>query len=337
MHRVSLRTKLPILQFPTAFRSQAGAEGTHSDNQRKYSSFSVGFFSVNTTSQSTEDSYKGFRSDFIHLSVSLTSSLRLPRLGERHSPSSLHLTPKSFAHFWSWWALFEGVMSLPIRQGTYYPQRAISPKFGRHLATLKYRISVDQLFISHAYIDDSRESWVDGVSPFIGVKAMIDKFRADMHQRDQESVVSGLSRDAKKVVRRKPFYAAEVVLNDLDLRAMIAVFAEPLKQSVDVTSSGERSNYRTRKDLPTVESSSPWFDLDDFVETDWLPSTTPAVHLLPAVACSRLTYFKQNSTHLESPVVTSKFGDEDSHSCLLGKEQCGSPGSCYAYKSSSPM
>lgn len=213
-------------------------------------------------------------------------------------------------------------MSLPIRQGTYYPTRTISPKFGRHLATLKYRISVDQLFISHAYIDDSRESWVDGVTSFIGAKAMIDKFRADMHQRDQESIIPGRVPDAIKVVRHKPFYAAEVVLNGLDLRAMMAVFADPMKQSVDVTSSGLGSNYRTRKDLPTTDTSSSWFDLDDFVETDWLPSSTPTVHLLPAVACSRLTYFKRNSTLSESPIITSKFGDEDSHLCLLGKENC---------------
>jgi len=282
-------------------------------------------------SQSVEDSYNGFRSDFIHLSVSLTSSLRPPKLGERRNPSSLHLSPKSFAHFWSWWALFEGVMSLPIQQGTYYPPRAISPKFGRHLATLKYRISVDQLFISHAYMDDSRESWVDGVSPFIGVKAMIDKFLADMHQRDQTSVVPGRLPDAKKVVHHKSFYAAEVVLTDLDLRAMMAVFAEPSKQSVDVTSSRQRTdNYRTRTDLPTMEPSSLWFDLDDFVETDWQPSITPTVHLLPAVACSRLTYFKRNSTLSESPAVTSKFGDENSHACLLGKEQCGLFDTSYA-------
>lgn len=280
------------------------------------------FYTDDTGLQSHEDSFNGFRSDFIHLSVSLTSALRPPKLGERHQSSSLHLSPKTFAHFWSWWALFEGVMSLPIRQGTFYPPRNISPKFGRHLATLKYRISVARLFISHAYIDDSRESWVDGVTPFVGVKAMIDKFQADMHQRDQESIVPGRAPEAIKVVRHKPFYAAEVVLDGLDLRTMMGIFAEPLKQSVDVTSSGQRSNYRMRKDLPTIETSSSWFDLDDFVETDWWPSVTPTVHLLQTVACSRLTYFKKNSQSSESRVVTSKFGLEDTHSCLLGKESC---------------
>jgi hypothetical protein len=151
---------------------------------------------------------------------------------------------------------------------------------------------------------------------------MIDKFQADMHQRDQESIVPGRLSDAIKVVRHKPFYAAEVVLNGLDLRTMMAIFIEPLKQSVDVTSSGQSSSYRMRDDLPVVESSSPWFDIDDFVETDWVPPVTPTLHLLPTVACSRITYFKRNSTSSESPTVTSKFGVESSHSCLLGKESC---------------
>lgn len=213
-------------------------------------------------------------------------------------------------------------MSLPIRQGTYYSPRPISPKFGRHLATLKYRISVAQLFIAHAYIDDSRESWVDGVTPFVGVKALINKFQADMHQRDQESIVPGRVPDAIKVVRHKPFYVAEVVLNGLDLRTMVAVFEEPLKRTIDVTSSGQPSNYRARKDLPAIEESSLWFDVDDFVETDWSSAAIPSVTLLPTVACARLTYFKRIVQPSESPMLTSKFGEEHTHSCLLGQESC---------------
>lgn len=109
------------------------------------------------TFQSSQDSYMGFRSDFVHLSISLASSLH-PNTGQRHHPSSLHLTPKAFAHFWSWWALFDSTMTLPVRQGTYWPARTISPKFSRHLATIKYRVHVPHLFVMHAYIDDSRDS-----------------------------------------------------------------------------------------------------------------------------------------------------------------------------------
>lgn len=214
-------------------------------------------------------------------------------------------------------------MSIPIRQGSYYPPKQITPKFGRHLATLKYRISVSQLFITHAYIDDSRESWADGVTPFIGIKAKIEKFQADMHQRDQESIVPGRIPDAIKVVRHKPFYAAEVVLDGIDLRTMVAVFQEPLKQTIDLTSTGQRSDYRAAlDDLPITEESSIWFDNADFVETDWSSDSVPTLNLLRTAACARLTYLKRVAQPLESPMVTSKFGEEHTHSCLLGQESC---------------
>jgi hypothetical protein len=72
--------------------------------------------------------------------------------------SSLHLTPQLFTHFWSWCQLFDGALSLPIRQGNYYPARPITPKLGRHMATIKYRISIPHLYVMHGYMDDSRES-----------------------------------------------------------------------------------------------------------------------------------------------------------------------------------
>jgi hypothetical protein len=113
---------------------------------------------IHNKSQTPEDSFNEFRSDFVHLSVSLTSSTESKDLRSRPRPSNLYLTPKLFAHFWSWCSLFEGALSLPIRQGSYFPSRPISPKLGRHLATLKYRISLSHLYIMHGYMDDSRES-----------------------------------------------------------------------------------------------------------------------------------------------------------------------------------
>jgi hypothetical protein len=52
------------------------------------------------------DSYDGFRSDYIHFSVSVTCPLR--EIDPDHPPdsashNSLHLSPKAFAHFNSWW------------------------------------------------------------------------------------------------------------------------------------------------------------------------------------------------------------------------------------------
>lgn len=119
--------------------------------------------------QGLDDSYRGFRSDFIHLSISLTSSVRSSKAANPR-PSSIYLTPQGFAHFWKWWELFDGVMSLPIRQGAFFPRRIISPKFGRHLATIKYRISLKPLTIMHGYIDDGRESKLQMLLPIVSIR-----------------------------------------------------------------------------------------------------------------------------------------------------------------------
>lgn len=270
--------------------------------------------------QVDHDSYHGFRSNFIHLSISITSALRQ---GSSHSdlqPSSFHLTPKAFASFWSWWGLFDNGLSLPIRQGSLYPRKTLSPKFARHLATLKYRISVPELFITHAYIDDSRESWEDGTTPIVGLKAKVSHFQADMHQRDQETVAPGKVPDSIQVVRHKPFYAAEVVLKNVDLRALLAVFPEPLKQSVPLSADPDNSDKNRASDSGIPPS---WLDSDDFVETDWSPAhNLPEIQLFPVLSCPKVTYLKKNSHATEIQAENSKFGDEDTHTCLLGSEPC---------------
>ncbi|KAF8974465.1 golgi-body localization protein domain-containing protein [Flammula alnicola] len=266
-----------------------------------------------------DDSYNGFRSDFIHLSLSLACSTKAKDRTADLQPSNLYLTPKIFAHFWSWCSLFDGALTLPIRQGNYHPSRPISPKLGRHLATLKYRISLPNLYFMHGYIDDARETWVDGITPWVGLKGKIDELQVDMHQREEESTVPGPVPDTTRVMRKKPFYAAEVIMKGLELRAMLATFLEPMKQNVEMTAPPQRSNYRKHANLPTTSSTSVWHDLDDFVELDWSPPVHPTLHLLPLAACPHFTYFKRNET-LSGSQQSSKFGSEHSHICLLGKE-----------------
>jgi hypothetical protein len=159
-------------------------------------------------------------------------------------------------------------------------------------------------------------AWVDGVTPWLGTKGRVEEFQADMHQREEESTVAGRS------VRRKPFYAAEVIMKGIELRAMLATFPEPLKQNVQITASAQRSNYRNHAGLSVTESTSTWYDLEDFVELDWLSSSLPVLHLLPLAISPHFTYFKRNTSLPGVSPQTSKFGSEDSHICLLGKEQC---------------
>lgn len=150
----------------------------------------------------------------------------------------------------------------------------------------------------------------------------MDEFQADMHQREEETLVPGPIPNTTRTIRRKPFYAAEVVMKGLELRALLAIFSEPLKCSIEFTAPAQRSNYRQHEDLPIISSDSIWHDLDDFVELDWRPKNQPTLHLLPAATCPHLTYFKQNTVHSVNQPQASKFGLEHSHSCLLGQEPC---------------
>ena len=254
------------------------------------------------------------------MSISLTSSTGATKA---HKYSSIHLSPGLFSHFWAWWTLFGGI-SLPIRQGRRYKhKRPLSPKFGQHLATIKYRISVPTLFIAHAYMDQSSDAWADGVTPFVGCKAMIDQFQADMHQRVQETTITEPD-GTKKTTTHKPFSAIEVVLKGLELRALLAIYSEVLKQSVPLDCSPIGSTYRNRDNIPVIEPNSHWIDLDDFVETDWRSDGIPILHLLPVMSCPRFTYFRRAApaSANENRTEVSKFDDEDTHLCLLGTEAC---------------
>ncbi|KAF8663414.1 hypothetical protein AX16_000986 [Volvariella volvacea WC 439] len=263
---------------------------------------------------SLEDSYRGFRSQYVHMSVSLTSAIN-----QQHT-SNFHLTPKAFTHFWAWWSLFDSTLSLPIRQGSFFPARHVTPKLGRHLATLKYRIVVPHLFVLHAYVDDSYDTWVDGVTPWVGVKGLFENFLVDMHQREEVSEVPGATPDTTKLVRHKPFYTAEVVLKGAEIRALCALFDEVRKKQIPMDADYERSSYRLWEGLPETDSSSVWYDIDDFIEIDWIGTSTPVLHLLPVAKCPWVTYFKRNAPKVGTQTTHSRFGNEDTHACILGQE-----------------
>lgn len=262
------------------------------------------------------------------MSISLTSSVEHSGAYDNSSFSNFYLTPKSFALFWHWVNLFDSRMSLPIRQGNYFKHRLVNPKFSQHIATIKYRITVPRLFISHVYLDESRQSWSDGITRFVGVKALIDHFHADMHQRDEESTQFNPSLGTSEVVRHKSLHDVEVVLRGLHLRAILGTFQDPVKKLVfpDPPEEGTNAN-KFRLNLPAVNPGSIWFDKDDFVELDWSSRDMPVVNLLHAAECPHFVYTKcpveKQNTEVHKRTVFSKFGDEDTHSCYFGKEPCG--------------
>ncbi|KZS98046.1 hypothetical protein SISNIDRAFT_449676 [Sistotremastrum niveocremeum HHB9708] len=283
------------------------------------------------------DSYDGFRSDFIHFSLSLTSPIPERRV-TRDAYSSVHLSGLTFAHFWAWWATFDGALSLPVGQGRLFPDsRPPSPKFGKHLATLKYRVSVSRLFVSHIYKQDTSDTWAEGETPCIGVKGMISDFQADMHQREQETQVRGSFSGGTKTVRHKAVNAAKVIMKGLTLKAICAVFSEPDKQTVLASTIPDISHVNPPKKpwdnaAPLLETSE-WASMDDWVEPDWSPNSNPQVFYTDVASCPRFTFFRTaTKTTTASDTLgrfaqesaghpISRFDGEDTHSCFMGSEE----------------
>ncbi|KAG8856771.1 hypothetical protein FRB96_006274 [Tulasnella sp. 330] len=275
-----------------------------------------------------QDSYAGFRSDFIHFSLSLVSPTRQINssdTNDRHGYNIFHLTPKVFEHFFAWFAMFSSVMHLPIRQGRLYPgSRLPSPKFGRHLATIKYKLSLSPLFISHMYKQDSPEQWREGETGFVGLKAKFDSFNADLHQCEQAVTEVDSITGVTKTSTHKPFAAVRVTAQKLQLQAVSALFADPHKALVPLFQAKPvATGHTSTSSFPEhgcTRLDSRWVDLDDFNETDWTPSDDhPRIWMFQAALCPTFLYSRRLSERSRSGtpgvVEGTKFGDEDTHIC----------------------
>src|SRR5258706_16080271 len=275
----------------------------------------------------SQDSFKDFRSDFIHMSLSLTTATEQSASTKRMN--SVHLTPMTFTHFWHWKELFNDALALPIRQGRMWPSsRPPSEKFGRHLATLKCRIQIKNLALSHAYKQDSLENIAKGDIPVVGVKGVINSFAADFHQRDQEVQIYDSKREQMRSIRSKPMYTAEVAMDGLDLRCILAIFSE-MPVEIVAHANAYESPYAKIPFLASTEAST--FDLDDFVEVDWKPieGDDPRYFVGEIVNCPTFAFFKkveQVASPGDSGAFTklSKFGNELTHRCLLKHEPSSS-------------
>lgn len=280
------------------------------------------------------DSFEGFRSDFIHFSPSIVAN---PGSKQRQE-SSFHFTPKGFAHFFAWWGLFSHVMSLPIRQGALFPSSPPkSKKFGRSLATIKYRFDIHDLYISHVYPQYSSKEWANGLESTVGIKLHIARFQADMHQREQFQIRRS---DALGVTTptHKAFYAGEVVLTDTKIKAIRAVFDSPVGRSLktlDAPNTDPPAWCRGTSAKKLQGQDASWFHVDDYVDTDVRPvDDNPVIELytflttplcrysryIPALRVSSEVIKKLKAGKLDATETSaSKFGREPSHKCLLSE------------------
>lgn len=284
---------------------------------------------------STYDAFRGFRSNHIHLSVALAAPFDRDWVGADVGPSesynSVHLSPRFFSHFFNWWSLFSGVMSLPIRQGPLWrgPERS-SKKFGRHLATIKYGLLLSPLFIAHVYKHKDAEDYQDDIVHATGLKIKIDSFMLDLHQRRE--YFDTLSKGKLKQMRTSgmKINKAELDFVRADLRAVSASIAgtstEDLQRATDeiVSSLQEMPVNFDMSKFTIPDRDFTWIDMDDFVELDWvLPAeSNPETRILPLAFTPRFTYFRQtdHGAGIQGDGSrTSPFGDEDTHYCVMSR------------------
>ncbi|KAG7290712.1 hypothetical protein NEMBOFW57_000715 [Staphylotrichum longicolle] len=281
------------------------------------------------------DAFRGFRSQHIHLSVAVRAPVDREWPGSITEPSrsynAVHLTPRFFTHFFAWWSLFSGPLSLPIRQGSLWPGREKnSKKFGRHLATIKYKPALAPLFISHIYKHkDAEESSENAVSA-TGIKIRLDSFILDLHQRREEFNTRDRGRGTQSRTTGMKIHAGQLDLVSADLRAVSASIRGTtedalMRNSLSTFITDQEGDGTDLSRFTIPDNDLTWIDMDDFVELDWILPTepNPDTKILPLAFAPRVTYFRQtdiNGTIDGDPDRTSPFGKEPTHFCIMSQD-----------------
>lgn len=281
------------------------------------------------------DSYEGFRSDYLHCSIGVTS---VSKKGNSHNTA--YLSPVAFQYFFHWWHTISNTVVLPVRLGKLFPANAnkASVKMGIHLVTFKYQLILEPLTVSHMYT--SYENLEEGPHVIVtGLKGKSTKCHIDLHQRKEVIRYINEKLDIDKKVHHMKLHLGEITVTDADIRAIKATFKDPsirgyvianftnqLGESLDVEKYYEElamraENIRSSNWIHGVDCSDEefaWLDQNDFVELEQTEelSADPTISVLPFFHTPRFTYFREFT--LERQDHRYPFGREPSHNCVIG-------------------
>jgi hypothetical protein len=278
------------------------------------------------------DAFRGFRSQHIHLSVAVRAPVDREWNGSIVEPSrsynAVHLTPRLFTHFFAWWSLFSGPLSLPIRQGSLWPGREKnSKKFGRHLATIKYNLLLAPLYLSHIYKHKDAEDPENTVSA-TGIKVRFDSWILDLHQRREEFSTRDHGLKTQSKTSSMKIHAGQLDLVSADVRAVSASIrnrtADP-KHSPSTFMMDQEGSGIDLSRFTIPDNDLTWIDMDDFIELDSILPTepNPDTKILPLAFAPRITYFRQTDIGGVidgDPDRTSPFGKEPTHFCIMSED-----------------
>ncbi|KAK4167572.1 mitochondrial protein from FMP27-domain-containing protein [Cladorrhinum sp. PSN259] len=281
------------------------------------------------------DAFRGFRSQHIHLSVAVRAPVDREWTGLVTEPSrsynTVHLTPRFFTHFFAWWSLFSGPLSLPVRQGALWPGREKnSKKFGRHLATIKYNVLLAPLFLSHIYKHKDAEDYTENSVSATGIKVRFDSWMLDLHQRREEFNTRDRGRGTQTRTTGMKLHAGQLDLVSADIRAVSASIRGTtadalLRNSLSTFITDQEGDGPDLSRFTIPDNDLTWIDMDDFVELDWILPTepNPDTKILPLAFAPRITYFRQTDiggTIDGDPDRTSPFGQEPTHFCIMSQD-----------------
>ena len=280
------------------------------------------------------DAWRGFRSRHIHLSIAVRAPVDRDWMSDDPEPSksynTVHLTPRFFTHFFTWWALFSRPMSLPIRQGNLFPgQEKSSKKFGRHLATVKYNLLLAPLFLSHIYKHKDVEDYSENAVSATGLKVRFDSFMLDLHQRREEFNTLAKTKNGQSRTSGIKIHAAQLDLLSADLRAVSASLkgttTEAIKKGSVATLITDQDEKPDLSRFTIPDNDFTWIDMDDFVELDWILPTEPhpSTKIMPLAFIPRMTYFRQTDIGgiiAGDPTRKSPFGNEPTHFCIMSHD-----------------
>ena len=266
------------------------------------------------------DTYKGFRTSFIHMSFGVYSS-------EHGSINSLYLAPYALTHFFKWWNLFHTYTSGPIRQGRLFTDLLQNKtKFGRSLFTIAYQLHLKRLMVTHIYrhITTQYDLEKDRKITFTGLKGRFDSLKIDLHQKRVKLTHTNQKLNKSKPVWKFKMSRGEIDCAEADIRILSTLFdqeavKEILSTGLDDILEDESSRPISPQDVEYLRESD-WYDYEDYIDLNQVPlgSSLPLkLEAIPLLYSPRISYFRKIND--DGYVLAYPFGTEESHNCLIGK------------------
>lgn len=259
------------------------------------------------------DSYKGFRSDYIHMAISLVAN-------NDSSYNTIHLTPGTFRHFFHWWSLFASNLMLPVRKGKMFGVKKKPMKFSQHLFTNKYLFNLKLLFLTHMYREETMGPDTSDLVQCVGLRAKIDHFLVDLHLRKEPRIVVHESLARNDKISKMNFNVGEVHLSKIDLRVIQCGFVNDL-YNTEKAYNDKESSYNI------FDGDKRWFDLEDYKECFYasLSNCARKFDVYPLLYSKKFTYNRDTQTDNIDIGKYQVFGNEHNHECFLNSQNIYQP------------